>query len=298
MRRDDRRGRAGRVIGIAIALAATLAGGCESPPAAPGPAEPVERPAGPAPAAADLREREAARLGTFRELEAGGVVELTWEDEEGEHWEQGNVELAVVAPDRTALAVRKVGETFLWLGSDEDQVWLFDLRDDDERIAYVGAAEEAGIDEGVAGVPPPGIFLVLAGLRPPSPAGGEVTWDPTENAWALLTREEGATVRRYFEPGTLQPRAVEILGPDGEVRARSDLDLFEAIPVEGAPRGAWPRIPRRIVITRPGAADRVQIELDAPEGTLSARKRERQFDLDLLMRVLRPHRVEPIEAEG
>src|SRR5262245_18852154 len=79
-----------------------------------------------APSYSQLATAHNARVAQLKTLYGDGVLQIRWTDEQGHsHSDQGDMELWLNLPRKTALRVDKVGEVLLWLGSDDDRVWIF-----------------------------------------------------------------------------------------------------------------------------------------------------------------------------
>lgn len=285
----------------ALLLAAFTLGGCQGakPNGANGAngGSPVP---GTAPTVAQLAQSESRRVGALRELSSLGVIELSWEDESGKHWEQGDLELSYVAPDRTALAVKKLGEIFIWAGSAGGQYWLFDNRSRNESVAYRG--DEADIAQGtdLARMLHPLLVLDLAGLTPlvtEAANDAPVTWDEAAKLWTIMSRGRAGDLRIGFAPETLEPQRVEALDGAGQVVLTSRLSRFARIPVEGLPDGAFPRVAERIEVSMNEGNGTALLALDRLRGEVDAAKQRLVFDFEALRGRLRPARVEPFGSE-
>lgn len=254
-----------------------------------------------APSYAEIAAFHNARVQQLQTTYSVGVI---WADEKGQLLEQGNIEMWIDLPARTALRVEKLGEVLLWLGSDEHRYWLFDRRNKDERVLYLGGHEEL-IAMGGAGEDSPLTFKPLAlidlmGLSPlperenPPP----VKQDAKSNAWVVQATGRGGTMRLHFDRKTFLPSRVEALTDNGEVTLSSSLSRYESVPLPGVGVPGWPKMAELIDITghnqagvneKPG---KVRIAINDTTADFDRGVLARLFDLDRLMRAMRSDRVE------
>ncbi|MFO0873944.1 MAG: hypothetical protein U0575_08240, partial [Phycisphaerales bacterium] len=241
--------RGARIGAIALAVAGAIAAtGC-----GPKPIEPPPIPA-PGPSSSEpfgsvwnrAMEAQARRRNALRTLMATGQVELRWHDDDGSHFEFCRGELFLRLPDDTALSLTKVGERFLWLGSDESQRWLFDMRNRDATLWLVDAGSFAADGSFVppaaphresATLPIAHVSVIdLLGLMefPPLEDLDSVSEDASDAPRVEFTGQ-GGPVRVVIDGATSLPRAVEVLGDDGSVLVRSAFEAYEPVEREGLP---------------------------------------------------------------
>ena len=286
-----------------VAALTMLALGCEPRPAAPKDRPVVQAPFAPAWDAA--AEAQAARLAGIGQLFASGPVELSWVDEEGSHFETCRGELFVRLPSETALALKKVGEMVLWLGSDSRRRWLLDLRTKEVVLWLVDLdrpVPKAGME---APFPIRRVSLVdLLGLMPLPPAEElDAIFDApsSREGSSLLVGEfygEGGAVRVTIDTRTNLPVQVEALDDEGRPFLRSELASYESMERDGVAPGDLPRFPQRVAIsvleesddltTRDrGARSEVRLFL-TPSLQGEDRITDQRFDLDVLIRTFKP----------
>lgn len=274
--------------GLAIVLVASAMHGCrrERVDSAPPPD---------APTFAELAQHQHERLSRLETVYGSGVIELRWRDEDGRHYEQGNMELWLGLPSRVALRVFKAGRDFLWLGSDDSHFWIFDMTGD-ETALLVDRHEAVGINRGgVARTLQPLVLLDLSGLgRLEEPAGDDaVEYDPDRGAWTVAAEGRGGPIRVYFDTDTLEPVRVEAMDRDGAVMLHSR--LRDPLYVE---RGGGPeaRLPRRIDIETADGDGRISLAFDRAyppsDGRVDDMYTDRVFDFEVLMRRMPPDVVE------
>lgn len=236
------------------------------------------------------------RLARLDRVYADGVVELRWRDEEGKRrFEQGDVELWLDLPHRSALRIHKLGEEFVWLGSDERGWWLFDLREDVNTLRLGG--HDALVESRDGAEQPisvrPLVLVDLFGLSPlPASAASEPRFDQAHRAWVIEGEGHGGPMRVFIDPATRLPVRVESIGPGGETQLVSTLERYESVEIDNAPMGAFPSLPRRVTIADPNQADNeVKLALGFATARESARN-ENVFDVERLRAGFRPSTVE------
>ena len=190
----------------------------------------------------------------------------------------------------------------LWLGSDDEHYWMFDLMGE-ERVLYLGRHDE---DPGEARRSPLLIrplalvdLLALTPLPMPRPAGdGQsesndgVAFDAERDAWVITASGTGGPMRLYLDRRGGLPVRVETLSRDGEVLMFSSLGRYKSVPVAGVSRAALPRMPTLIDIADPGSTVAVKLALDQPGGDVDDQPWDRVFALSRLLQALRPERIE------
>lgn len=246
------------------------------------------------------------RVGKLRTTNSDGVIELRWSDEQGNHSEQGDIELWQTTGDRTALDISKIGERLLWMGSSGEQWWLFDLMRKDDRVLYVGSRDALGERFGALGVKPLAL-LDLLGLSPIEPSEADaqaVGVDAESKAWTLQTQGRGGRLRIAFDQATLLPKRIELLDDLGAVVATSTLSRYESVEVPGLAVMARPKMPLTIDIRRELAADgdmtggvagNAKIALNATVGEIKEKAASQIFDLERLTAAMRPDRIERMQ---
>jgi len=268
--------------GAAVLTGALVAGGCSTPPKS----EPPR-----VFDAALAREAQSDRLARLQTIRSGGVIELEWSDDRGDHFEQGDLTLLIGLPNDLALHVRKqVSDPFVWLGSNADRFWYFDLLDRDSRKLYVGHHADLTGGDRVPGALHPLRLIDLAGLSP-WPDAGDPAFDATANAWALPTTGRGGPMRVFLDAIGVLPVRIQSLADDGAVLYESVLSRYEPVAVDGLPRGAYPRVAHRIEVTDFGAGGRATVMLDGVTTRVDANQLKGVTDLDRLTSSLRPHEV-------
>jgi hypothetical protein len=248
--------------------------------------------------------QRAARLATTY---SDGVIELRWNDDDGHHSEQGDLELWQTTGNRTAARISKIGDVKFWLGSSAEQWWLFDLLRNDERILHRGTHDQTAERLVALGVKPLAL-LDLLGITALSESANAavieaaaVSVDAQRNAWVIQGQGRGGAVRLHLSQADGLPVRIELLDARGRVVATSDLSRYESVPMPNTAIMARPRMPRTIDIHLEESAEGdmagdVKIVLNQTVGEIDPKQMERIFDLDRLIAALRPDRVEQPRA--
>lgn len=279
-----------------LAMVLLLAGGCAGPGTATAPspdsgstrvpAAPVRDPA----VVAALIERYNDRVRLLDQMYARGVIEFRWVDRDGEeHFEpQINAKLWVDLPRRTALRGEKLGETYIWLGSDADRYWMFDLAGDTRRL-YVGRHDTFTEQDAVSVLVRPVTLLDLLGLTPlPAFEPAATSFDEARTAWVVRVEGAGGPMRVFLDPTSALPVRVESLDDAGEIVLFSDLGRYAAVRIGGMSVLALPRAPTLIDISNPEGTVAVKLAF----GDVTGETAPRVFDLRGLIDHLRPERIE------
>jgi hypothetical protein len=176
--------------------------------------------------------------------------------------------LQIELPDRTALSVTKLGETYFYFGSDSDGYWWLDMSDPDSKVALYGLHAEATpelVDE--LGLPVhPRELLDLFGITPlPGEAAGQgapgrVDWDGQRGLLRVQTAGMWGERVMWLDPVLFAPQRVELRGPRGRVRAECDLARPISVPVRGDAR-VPPKIASQYRVNMPASGATLILEL-------------------------------------
>ena len=252
-------------------------------------------PGGPPPAVETLESRQSARSAKMLQLQSGGTLELRTRDENGSSFEECALELW--RDDLSfALRLRKLGERFLWVGSDGEAWWIFELMAEPVRLVVVPAGASGGGSVGAGrGLLNPTRLLHLAGLLPYDRIDRDslgfddegrirfYTTNATEGQWRRT--------RWHLDSKTFLPVEIVALDAVGEVLATARLSAYEPISVRDMPLGAWPQFPRKVFISLPRDDADVRLFFNRPSAR-GAAIRPRLFDLEELTKTFRPGEIE------
>jgi hypothetical protein len=194
---------------------------------------------------------------------------------------EGHLQLEL--PDRTALSVMKLGETYFYFGSDAEGYWWLDLSDRERTSALYGRHERA-TPELVAelGLPVhPRELLDLFAITPlPERAGdgavapGSVGWDGERGLLRVETDGMWGARLLWLDPVLLSPTRVELRGRGRQVRAECEMERYVSVPVAGEGR-VPPKIASRYRLRMPASGASLTLEL---YGAANREISERAFD--------------------
>lgn len=146
---------------------------------------------------------------------------------------EGHLQLKM--PRRVAITATKLGETYLYVGSDEKRYWWID-RASDPAAAYVG--DHMLVTPGK--LSRQGVFLHPLDLVE---VLGITPLDPAEKPQELRVAEDGSIIvllsarlglkRLWLDPRTFRPTRIELFGRDATRVARAELSDFVFISVRG-----------------------------------------------------------------
>jgi len=224
----------------------------------------------PVPAYAEVAARQNERVGRITHFWSAADFTMQWRDDEDKlRTETGEGYLMFVPPRRTGLVFKKLSETYLWLGSDEERFWLFAGGED--SVAYVGRHENA-FDPKADPLPmtiQPTELADLLGVFPfPDPAAtegegirverpaslilhtatGRKVRTPNVTGWLVRIDGPWGERRVYLDPQTYQPIRVELVGRGtGRVAAWSELAEYKPVYGDTYADGNFPLVPTRMV---------------------------------------------------
>jgi len=222
----------------------------------------------------EVKARADERVGAIDRFWARAVVGLRYIDGEGKNRrQQGKGHFQVVKPANVALTIGKLGETYLLLGCDDDRFWWIERLE--EKVAYIG--DQAGARDLALrrmGVPVlPTDLLMLADLNAWPDVGTELAGEVIEIDREDLDPSEIFAVR-FVEPDRVrvvyltrlayEPVGVDLVSPDGELIARSNLSNFERVLNRIDPLNHQ-RVPTRITVDVPSAESRIEMTLTGAE---------------------------------
>lgn len=270
------------------AACAVLLAGCQSSPPAkpPAPAPKVLPPAPSITTVVDAQNKRVDGLNTLWariSLRVDGKLanaKLNKEEAEGH--------LQIVLPNKVAVTVNKVGNTYFYLGSNEDVYWWFDLTE--EKRGYFGRHEEATTETvDRFGIPVHPLDLIeLMAITPVTQddLGGEppaaVRWSSDGKLlWYDVPARE-STKRVFVDPKTYLPVMVELLDENSKVVIRSELSRYVSFQSRIKPT-ANPSVPSRCILTVPRTDLTITINLNDPSSQVP---KEISFDFNKLADVL------------
>ena len=208
----------------------------------------------------DLAVAHNKRVERLGMISARGVIEMWWTDDDGRHYEQGELDLWIALPHRTALNISKLGHRFMWIGSDDSQTWLFDFRDGVTTL-HLADGSQVMAD----GVMPfePTLLLELGGLTPLPVAGGEVRYAPDHDAWAVRAPDRPVL---FLDRQSLLPVRAELLDEEGRILLYSAMkrSRYKRVDLAGVSPLGGPMFPTLVNIKATDGRFEVQLSARGP----------------------------------
>ncbi len=221
------------------------------------------------------------RIERLGRIYARGVIEMWWTDENGRHYEQGELDLWIALPRRTALRISKLGHLFMWIGSDDRQTWLFEFRDGVTTLHLADPSQAP-----VGGVMPfePTRLLELGGLTPLPADGGEVRYARDHDAWAVRAPDRPVL---FLDRQSLLPVRAELLDEEGRVLLYSAMkrSRYERVELSGVSPLGGPMFPTLVNIK--GTDGRFEVQVSARRPNDNGVK-AKYFDLGWLKGQFKP----------
>lgn len=256
----------------ALLVACLIAGlGCQSSPKESGTPIHSAKPLPPLPPVASVVDAQNKRVRGLDTLWArvslrvdGRLANATLNKEEAEGY------LQVVLPNKVAVSINKLGNTYFYLGSNDELYWWFDLSGD--KRAYFGRhalATPETVDR--FGIPVHPLDLIELMAITPVPAPGQpgspdkLHWSTDRTLQWYDVAARGATKRVLVDPESLQPVMVELLDKSEKVIVRSELSRYQSFLSRTVP-GAKPSVPSRCIIKVPRQDLTITINVNDPDG--------------------------------
>ena len=260
------------------------------------------------PSVSELLATHNANTSRIQRLWARAVVELRWRDDDGKHFEQGEGNLLAVLPDRIALSIGKLGHTMFWIGCDPQMYWLFDLRD--QRVLYIGRHQLAAKSRPDALPLPisPRDLIRLLGVLPiapdtvTTPVPQWTAHTPTEAGYIITTHPTHPLEQPtsyLLDPRTARPIRIQLIDQQNNRTITALLSRWERMTLNGVPPGGHPSVSTRIKINDPNHDGTATLFLaDVSDGVEDNRIKPKAFDLERLIKALKPERIVDLDAQA
>jgi len=253
----------------------------------------------------ELAERYNEAVEPLGTLMARTDVVIEWREQGGEgavgelRREQGEGKFYYRRPDDTALLVEKLGQIYLWAGSDRERYWLFDVTDSDAKRAYVGAFDRLG-EPGRRAYPlpvRPDAVPLLMGLLPlPIVEAPEATPPVERYQGRYFVEVPGGGMRLLIDPESFRPTRIDLTDAQGYSVLTAKLEGSFPVDVPGVRKTRWPTICERVEVYVAGYESRLTVAMDS--ATNDPRKvPDPRFDFEKLKQGLRVEKVIPLDAE-
>lgn len=268
-----RRGIVSYVVSLIVAIISLLLlPACADQPGKPGDRGVVARPLNPAPKAApayeDIARAQALRVADLDRLWARATLRLYTIDKDGEtNEEEADGHVQYIRDRKLFLAVKKLGETYFQLGSNDTFFWWIDLSDGDHKFALVGEHAKASPKTASRfGLPvhPLDLIDVLCLLPFPDAPASAPAWTPDGRYVAVTLAGRWGTRRVFVDPKTLVPRRVEAFDSRGALVLSAAMSRDEPVKVKGLATTSA-SIATVIEIDVPASRTRAKMSLHDPE---------------------------------
>ncbi len=224
-----------------------------------------------------------------------GSAELRWHDENGDHFEQAQVDLAWRnGGDDISLRADKMGERLAWAGANAQQWWLFEPKREPSRL-WLGARDTPVPDSLLPFAGPDALLELLAAL--PWPTAVAIMQDSPDNFTAEFVRSpRGKWVKTRVEvlKNIGFPSHIWLLDAKGNVLAESELSEPVMANMNHLPMADRPMVASKITLKSVSNIGIWQIFWDEP-GAREDRLKDRLFDLEVIRGVMRPAEVIDLE---
>ena len=205
------------------------------------------------------------------------------------------MDLWVQRPSLTALVISEqaLGERLFWLGSNEDRYWLFDLLNEPHRL-YSAPHQVAlsSLDPRFVSIQPLTLLDLLGLVVADDADAASITWDANSQGWSVVVAGTAGPIRMVFDHHSRLPVRVEALDADGTPRLVSTLREYESVPMDDVPIMARPRKAEVVEIVDPAGGGHVRLYLRETSARVDDYPPSRIFELDRLIKSLRPEVIE------
>ncbi len=247
------------------------------------------------PDVAPIFEAHNLNASRLQQIDATGVLQLRWvKPDGGIREEQGEAHLWIDQPRRTALRVSKLGEDLLWLGSDDDRFWLFDLLDDDNTalITHPHGTSLVWGDGDDAIELQPLALLDLMGVSQVQPMEGEPSYDASRGCWHIPARGQAGRLKLCWNPKIRRVAGLILLDDQDDVRLMSSLRRWTSVDVFDGVAFERPQMATLIDFEEPAGKGRLKLALEQEVfGDLEGQPVDRLFSRDVLQRRFQPDEV-------
>lgn len=284
--------RRGPALGSLLCLSVLLGpAGCEITPKRPDSRVSVDAPV---PSYSAVAERYNRRVARLDKVWARISMRVSGIDKEGNKIdEQAEGHLQVIRPDKLALSITKLGETYFYLGSNERQYWWIDLHED--KRALVGRHEKATPQLAARFDVPvhPLDLLELLGITPLPPGSAATTAWTRDGRWLEVTLPGRWGRRRLLlDPAGYQPARIELLDTRGKLLVAAELQAPQPVVVRCD--SATPPMASLYEIDLVSTGAHITLRLYEPENRCD-RQKLTPFDLDALLKAYGVTTIESLD---
>lgn len=251
---------------------------------------------GPAPAYAEAAARFNDVVTSYDHLWTPVALRVRYRDNESGNMTEDLLDghFQAIAPDRVALRIDKLSETYAYLGCDADRYWWIDVKAGSAIVGtHVNATPAALADFDIPVHPLD--LIALLGIVPVDPMGyGATRWSTDGASLGILTRARFGNKLVWVDPETYEPRAVEITDENGRTTLRSTITRPERIPIDGD-RESRARIATQYDVTFEGSDFALGVRLQEPQNRRE-RMRPAAFNMDTVLKTYRVKDIIDVDA--
>ncbi|HIB51142.1 MAG TPA: hypothetical protein EYO40_07715 [Phycisphaerales bacterium] len=221
-----------------------------------------------------VRVNQIERTASFDTL-VGSVVEFRWEDDDGKHKEQGDLDFWK-HEDSISLRISKLGELLIWFGGDKNENWFFDMLGDETTLTM---NSEGAMFSDIT------TALVLLGLSPLP--NGEMN---VSAGVVTLVDEEGRVWTATFDKVTHRPLQMSVV--DGEHISSALHRSGINVEIENLHALNWPVSGGLIDFKDSRGSTEVKISFSSLSTVVAEEPMDRVLNVSYLQSALKPSRIE------
>ncbi|HIA71444.1 MAG TPA: hypothetical protein EYO01_01875 [Phycisphaerales bacterium] len=222
-----------------------------------------------------VRVNQIERTASFDTLVGRGVVEFRWEDDDGKHKEQGDLDFWK-HEDSISLRISKLGELLIWFGGDKNENWFFDMLGDETTLTM---NSEGAMFSDIT------TALVLLGLSPLP--NGEMN---VSAGVVTLVDEEGRVWTATFDKVTHRPLQMSVV--DGEHISSALHRSGINVEIENLHALNWPVSGGLIDFKDSRGSTEVKISFSSLSTVVAEEPMDRVLNVSYLQSALKPSRIE------
>ena len=142
----------------------------------------------------------------YQRLRLRGQIQIHWQDEDGSHSEQGDLDALLDGETRSSMRITKFGDVMLWFTITPNRAWIFDMLSEPTRLT-VRTPEELQTQLTIR----PEVLRLLLGIDP-WPADAKVQLSGGDVVLTATTL--GGQLTATLEPSTLRPKVITLAFPE------------------------------------------------------------------------------------
>jgi hypothetical protein len=222
-----------------------------------------------------VRANQIERTASFDALVGRGVVEFRWEDDNGKHKEQGDLDFWKHG-DSISLRISKLGELLVWFGGDKNENWFFDMLGDETTLTM---NSDGAMFSDIT------TALVLLGLAPLP--NGEMN---VSAGVVTLVDEEGRVWTATFDKVTHRPLQMSVV--EGEHISSALHRSGINVEIENLHALNWPVSGGLIDFKDSRGSTEVKISFSSLSTVVAEEPMDRVLNVSYLQTALKPTRIE------